>query len=601
MAMLFSYLLMGMGLVQGIKDSIKITLDKSDTYYSYMWFGFEQGGTVDQSASVKAPEESNVGFYLCTSKQRDRLKSAFDGEFCEFEDAASGNYLGCDYKYSITQPTFVNKTQAVPTVDQCLPVCSASTCPAEPCNFDSCEVLTCDPSYCVTEHTKQTFNCSKEACLALSFNSSDPCNNSTTPDIINTVSMDILINRTTYYWFVVTNCNQAKVEINVDYVVMNPGGEHLSVGYLEFKYLMNALRIAWSVSLGLWLVSWIISRKREIAVVQVVLVIDASLWTIFSYVETEFWYDYSEEGVPNESLALISYIFYSLAEALFFSLLELSTGGLGICRKGFKSSLKRNAPIIGAVLLVLLWMYKLFGSVIYFIIGGLYMLLLKHYCANISHNCKKLSKQIQLIAQAGIDPVSTPVWTRLRMFRIYRISLLLLLTFLSGSLIAGVFYLELMPWISVCVHLGNLFNCYLIMFFYFRFKRRDPYFDKVVRLQLSEEGPLVLLEDITQGVVDRANLSPWSHGQPLPYPKNRVVSIVAPLVLVEASDRLDLGVCIASEGVLIAEDAEDTDRPERAKLYEVEDSVISAGDVDLELSSADEVVDLRLAQGRLEE
>ena len=597
MAMLL-YLLFGCGLVTGIKDSTNIKLSENDTYYSYMWFGFEQGGTVRQSASVKAPEDSTVGFYLCTANQRDRLKEAFDDKYCTFDSGASGNYRGCDFKYQITQPNFANQTKATVTVSDCLPVCSPSSCPINPCDFISCGTLICDPSYCVTTNTKLAANCSREACDTLSFNSSDPCDNSTTPDIVNTVDMEIKINRTTVYWFVITNCNQAKVEINVDYVVMNPGGEHLSVGYLEFKYLMNALRIAWSISLGLWLVTWIISRKREIAIVQVILIVDASLWTIYSYIETEFWYDYSDKGVPNENLALISYIFYSLAESLFFAILELSTGGLGICRKGFKSSLKRNAPIICALMLVLLWMYKLFGSVIYFILGGFYLLMLKHFCSNISHNCRKLTKQIQLIAQAGIDPISTPVWTRLRMFRIYRISLLLLLILLSGSLISGVFYLELLPWISVCVHVGNLFTSYLIMFFYFRFKRRDPYFDKVVRLQLTEEGPLVLLEDITQGVVNRSNLSPWSHGQPLPYPKNRVVSIVAPLVLVEAADRIALGAQLAEGGVLITEEMEEGEIPERAKLYELEDSVVSAGDVEVELSSVGDVVDLRgIAEG----
>jgi len=593
MAMLLC-LLCGVGLVVGIKDSTSIELSENETHYSYMWFGFEQGGTVSQSASVKAPEDSTVGFYLCTSKQRDRLNDAFDDNYCVVDSGASGNYLGCDFKYAITQPTFANHTKDTDAESECLPVCSLSSCPTAVCDFAACETLKCDPSHCVLAKTKLTTNCSREVCDALSFNASEPCDNSTTPDIVNTVSMDIKINRTTYYWFVVTNCNHARVEIDVDYIVMNPGGEHLSVGYLEFKYLMNALRIAWSVSLGLWLLSWIVSRKREIAIVQVILIVDASLWTIYSYIETEFWYHYSDEGVPNENLALISYIFYSLAESLFFSIIELSTGGLGICRKGFKPSLKRNSPIIWAVLLVLLWMYKLFGSVIYFILGGLYMLLLKHFCSNISHNCRKLTKQIQLIAQAGIDPVSTPVWTRLRMFRIYRISLLLLITLLSGSLISGVFYLELMPWVSVCVHVGNLFTSYLIMFFYFRFKRRDPYFDKVIRLQLTEEGPLVLLEDITQGVVDRSNLSPWSHGQPLPYPKNRVVSIVAPLVLIEAADRLALGAQLEEGGVFITEELEADEIPDRAKVYELEDSVVSAGDVEVELSSVGDVVDLRM-------
>ena len=578
--------------VCGIIDSTTISLSEDETYYSYMWFGFEEGGTAHQSASVKAPENFTVGFYLCTSKQRDKIQSAFDENFCAETVNGSGKYRGCDFNYTITPSNSTNSTDPADSCDQ--PVCDPSSCPAEACDLNRCEEkLACNPLYCPII-LKEAPPCNKETCGAVSFNSSDPCGKAFAPDIVKTVNIDVKINRTAYYWFVVTNCNHAKVEINMDYVVMNPGGEHLSVGYLEFKYLMSAVRIAWSCFIGLWVLSWIISRKRDVAIVQIILMVDASLWTIYSYVETEFWYRYSDEGVPNQDLSLISYIHFSIAEALFFSVMELATGGLGICRKRFKPSLKRNAPIIGALLLVLLWMYKLFGSVIYFIIGGLYLLFLKHFCSNISHNCHKLTKQIQLIAQVGIDPVSTPVWMRLRMFRILRVSLVLLLLVLSGSLISGVFYLELMPWISVCIHVGVLSNCYLIMFFYFRFKRRDPYFDKVVRLQLTEEGPLVSLEDITRGMVERTNLSPWSFGMPLPYPKDRVVSIVAPLVVVSQqseSSYLQVGVPLE---VVIAEQFNDpSEPPDRAKAYQIDDSVVSAGDVELEVSSVGEVVDLR--------
>jgi hypothetical protein len=59
-----------------------------------------------------------------------------------------------------------------------------------------------------------------------------------------------------------------------------------------------------------------------------------------------------------------------------------------------------------------------------------------------------------------------------------------------------------------------------------------------------------------------------------------------------------LGAQLAEGGVLITEEIEEGEIPERAKLYELEDSVVSAGDVEVELSSVGDVVDLRgIAEG----
>jgi hypothetical protein len=112
--------------------------------------------------------------------------------------------------------------------------------------------------------------------------------------------------------------------------------------------------------------------------------------------------------------------------------------------------------------------------------------------------------------------------------------LIVTLLLLSAGNVITVMFLEMMPWIAACGHLGALFICYLLMFHYLRFKRKDSILGLVGQLQLDDEGPMVSLGDISRGMLQQNGLE-WAQS-PLPFPRDRAVEIVPEVVIVELPD-----------------------------------------------------------------
>lgn len=65
----------------------------------------------------------------------------------------------------------------------------------------------------------------------------------------------VKVNNTQTYYFIITSCSNQTVRVDVDYVIMNPNGENLSVGILELKYVMNGSQMGWITLIGLWVLS----------------------------------------------------------------------------------------------------------------------------------------------------------------------------------------------------------------------------------------------------------------------------------------------------------------------------------------------------------
>jgi hypothetical protein len=238
-----------------------------------------------------------------------------------------------------------------------------------------------------------------------------------------------------------------------------------------------------------------------------------------------------------------------------------------------------------------LWVTDFIQNFTYYVLAAVYIVMLKLYCIFISRNCKKLSKQVQLISQIGIDPISTPIWQRLRMFRLLRTALLILLIGLSGGVIVSYLLLEYLPWIALFTHQFILIHIYLILMMNFRLRKKCPYFDPVERLALSEDGPVIDLENITESMIHEYIIKLKSC---LPFDSNKVLDLVTEVLIIEfpgeTPSRPEMKVAVPlSVNLDIVNVQEEV--PERAKVYQVDnsedssdsDSVISIGEIHLEM------------------
>jgi hypothetical protein len=529
-------ILLCLSVAVAIIDKQTITLDPDDVYSSYLRFSFIKGGEIETYFDIKTKYNTDLGFYLCRTSQIKHLKDTFDSsDFCKKYDSAV--FRGCDYNARV--PAVVDELSYLANKTNFTFDMYMHQKDIDPVYLNDTELLAYEHQY-------------------INFTSSLTTTGS---DYI-----DVDVNSTTTYYFVLTNCAEVKVVVDVDYTVMNPNGEHLSVGYLELKEVMMAAKLAWGSVFFLWTLTWLHSKLRKPKLVQVALSLDAAIWTAYAFVEHEYWLRYSSEGYPDKQLECISFGLLSLAEALFFSSMTLLASGVGMVHKCHFRIMVPAGLCFFLVLTARSILYH-FGEKVLYGFAGLYMAFLFYLLVSISFTCRKLNRQLALISGIGLDPVGTEVWQRLRMFRILKVTLTILIPLLSASYVFTIKFLVFLPWIAACGHISLVILTYFVLFLYLRFKRIDVYFDKVV-FRVSPDIPEFTLQDIKRGTLPREFCDPFAVRPMQSYAPDKIVQIVPKPVVIKLNlpnPKLFLGFNLYSECQTF--DA-DVPIPERARLYE---------------------------------
>jgi len=524
-------LLIIVGMATAIIDEQHLKLGPDDFYTNYLRFSFMDGGEIETRFDIKTSVNTDLGFYLCNPSQLDDLEDAFDDSaFCRKYDSA--HFKGCDYNARVPAKVdelsyLANKTNI--TFDMYM------------------ETLGLQPEFLgekeLTSYEEQYINYTSN----ITSMGSD--------------CIDVSVNSTTTYYFVLTNCAEHTIKVAVDYIVMNPNGEHLSVGYLELKDVMLAAKIAWGLILLTWIFTWFLTKFRHPKIVQVTLLIDSAMWTAYAFVEHEFWLEYSKQGVPNHLMESISFGLLSLAEALFFSSMVLIASGVGSVHKcHFRMII--SAVICFCLVITARTILYFKGEIVLYAFAGLYMGFLIFLLRQICLTCRKLHEQLLIISSINLDPVGTDVWLRLRMYRILRVALSILMPLLCASYIFTIKFLVFLPWIAAAGHISIVILTYFILFLFIRFKRTNSYLGKVV-FRLDDDLPAFTLKDIKHRSLPVEMFNPFAS-----YPPDKVVRIVPDPIIVKlagARPKVFFGFDLYSHEKTFDPDVE---LPERAKLYE---------------------------------
>lgn len=527
------------GMATAIIDEQGLTLDPDDVYIEYLRFSFMEGGKIETDFDISTSVNTDLGFYLCSPSQIDDLEDTFeDTKFCTKYDSAS--YRGCDYHARI--PAKVDELSYL----------------ADKTNFTF--------DMYMEQYGVSTLYLNDTQLLEYEAAYIDFTSNITS---IGTNSIDVKVNRTTAYYFVLTNCAKAKIQIDVDYEVVNPGGEQLSVGYLELKHVMLAAKICWGLIFLAWLFTWLLVKFRRPKLVQVMLTFDAAVWTAYAFVEHKYWLDFSNEGVPNHLLECVSYGLLSFAEALFYASMVLLACGVGIVHR-LHIWILACAFLAFCLVIAARILLHFKGEIMLYGFAAMYMSFLVGYMLLIHLTCLKLHKQLAVISSIDLDPVGTDVWHRLRMFRIVRVTLMILMPLLSVCYIITFMYLAYYPWIAAVGHISAVILTYFVLFLYLRFKRDDVYLGQVI-FKL-EDIPEFSLKDIKDKKLPEELFNPFSVLCKQSYPKDKVIRIVPEPVIIALKGHhkvflgFDLDAHVQTYDIA-------TDIPDRAKLYECDESI----------------------------
>ncbi|CAG9325961.1 unnamed protein product [Blepharisma stoltei] len=519
---------------------------------SWAWFVFEEGGWIALNLTITSNSSGSIGIYLCEPGEVNTIAHAFKNDFC-INNTNAGNFTKCEYNF--TYPFYGSDYKTNPDFIAFL---------------DGLRVHWWDLTEEQWEYYLKEFS---------------RRNSMSDRDIKIKKHTDITakITSSQLYYFVAASCVEDNVELGIDYIFMNPGGENLGVGLLEMKYVMNGASIGWLALIGLWILSWVLVRKLKSSFIQIGLILNSMVWAGFSWLFKTYWEDYSESGKSDEQMKEWSLILFATAECMFFLIVIMICAGSGITKPSFQIWTLLKALFAVGSLHCCMWLYIKLGDDGLFSLAGSYVLILFICIWDITKNTQKLSKQIRLISEAGFDPINTPFWSQLRMFRFLRITLVIFLLALSTCGVITVFYLEYLPWIAVSTHLSIIYQCYLVLLLYFRFRKIDPFFDEIETLSLGENGPLVNLDDILQGMFDRNALLAYSEGMMLPYEKERFLSIVSDVAIIEQPGEissLTLGIPVY---IIPSQPEIENDNDAIGLPYKIEESCISLEDITVEI------------------
>lgn len=230
------------------------------------------------------------------------------------------------------------------------------------------------------------------------------------------------------------------------------------------------------------MLNWAYVRSRQVTILQVLLIVDAVMWVAFSWTSHAFWVNYSDDGVKNKALIYLSLVFGGLAESIEFAILELVVCGNGVTRT---SSYKPAVYMAGGVLcliLMLYWLFLIYGALYLYVMAASYLALLAILYVQLRVNIRRLEERMCVMSDEGSEVIGTEEWNSYRMLKMIQISACIFIICLSCISLLTIFVLKHYPWIAVSIHWGILFNCYVVFFVYFHFRRAEL---------VEEENPIV--------------------------------------------------------------------------------------------------------------
>ena len=271
------------------------------------------------------------------------------------------------------------------------------------------------------------------------------------------------------YEIILLNTWSEEIDLKLKYELTNPGGEQLSSGLLEMKYIMLVFAIAWGLLLLLWIAKWTFTKRKRPTLVQSFIVLNCLIWCTFSLIFNYYLHDFSQKGTSNENWFLASRIAWFFSLSVLFALLEFISSGIGITIDCWpKASKARMGIELGLFAVWCLLSELCYGLYVHYLLSGIFAVFLVIYFRSILNNIKLLDIQMEKMMDEGQDVIESLHWNQLRMFRIHLISYLVFLAALGC--VSGLYkYYRYIPWVGMGTMIYIIFIWVLLLSIYFRF------------------------------------------------------------------------------------------------------------------------------------
>ncbi|KNC49101.1 uncharacterized protein AMSG_11847 [Thecamonas trahens ATCC 50062] len=292
-------------------------------------------------------------------------------------------------------------------------------------------------------------------------------------------AMDMVMTEKNVYYALLGNCEASSASVHFAYVFVNPGGEHLSFGYIPMPSMYTWMAAVWCVAFVAWAGNRIVHWNRPIGLNSVVGALGAAK-IVWALVAAWYWTHLSRFGVTETRLDLVYYAALVACRCLFLALVLLYAMGWCITLAALPQPMQRMLWACTAILAATTVFDTYSHSYYLFIVVIVYVMLLRAAFSALADNIRTVRLQLLTVESGNIDPITTPINHKLLMFRWLQSALVYFIVARVLVSIVAVFAFSHYPWITALLAELLELGLYCFLGYVLRLRNFAPY----------EEAPL---------------------------------------------------------------------------------------------------------------
>jgi hypothetical protein len=229
------------------------------------------------------------------------------------------------------------------------------------------------------------------------------------------------------YHFLIINCAGSTNIAHLDYTLLNPNGQQLSLGYEPLPTFYLILTVFWFMLLLGWIFVWIYYRRIRVPLHSLLLFV-TFLKSLVVVVALFYWHICEETGYCLDQLKFLQSFFFAVSETSFFCALLLIAKGWRITRMRLPSSEIRTISVALMLLLSTLLFFSFYNDGYYFLsLMIMYFFMLPKIFTSITRNTRALETQLLFIMQSNTDTETNGIVQKIKLFKTLRSSVVLYL------------------------------------------------------------------------------------------------------------------------------------------------------------------------------
>lgn len=276
-----------------------------------------------------------------------------------------------------------------------------------------------------------------------------------------------------HIFFFAASCGLSKLDVEMEYTLLNPGGEHLSTSEIPLPSMSMTFMIVWGLVLLAWMHNWFTHREQKILLHRIICLIPFIKFLYMNY-RIYYWMKFSREGEITHIDRALYEASIALSEMILYTVVLLVSKGYCITRGTIMLTEKKAIGVVVITLASAALLYRLLQSYYLFALVIMYIVVFKYTFAGLQYHIMTLKSQLLLIGQYLPNVNDTPVSEKYKVFKSFQVALVVFVFVNSLFLVVVVFFLNYYHWVEVLLKETVELGLLIFLGYLFRLRIYEP-------------------------------------------------------------------------------------------------------------------------------